>query len=306
MAYEYGGKSFANRGDAWRAKVSTSADENDVRRMYGTNDPGLIKGIETQNAIKELQRKREEEYVYGLAEAKAKTDELKRQNILGLGTMPAMLNDRDSALYQNTYGPNNQTAEELGAGVEMSVGGIDGSAPTPLPASPLAGLRISRTIRPENADAHKAQASSVVRSTPYDNPLRQRETNIKEVEVLTKALSDMDEDSPAYAAMQKRLSELTSIPAPTPVPPVTAAPLPRLRTSGTARVSVGPVGGGAAPAIAAAPVAPTGEVEMSIDPLLGQLSPDDRIKVENELKAWPNITPAQVINALKRKGEING
>lgn len=122
-------------------------------------------------------------------EMRAKRQDQRQRNIMGISPLSEQLADENSAAFQSVYedvhAPTGdvswKTAEQLGDGIQMSVGGLDGSAPAPIGVSPLSGRRMRREIRPEFAEAQERLGVPSTRTLTTDE-FAEREsirTNLK-------------------------------------------------------------------------------------------------------------------------------
>ena len=170
MAYRYGSTGFSQPriGSGYQYGSGDARDPN-----YFVNPDGLAAARAQRNSTMAAQdalwrqhnansmAMRDAQAAYEWQQ-KADRENKLEMNRLGLSPLKEQFGDERSAAYQTVYedvnGPTGEvswkTAKDLGAGIQMSVGGLDGSAPAPISASPLVGRRTRRMVRPELQEAY--------------------------------------------------------------------------------------------------------------------------------------------------------
>lgn len=168
MAYRYGSFQQPRIGSGYQYGSGDARDPN-----YFVNPSGLAAARAQRNSTLAAQdalwrqhnansmAMRDAQAAYEWRQ-KADRENKLEMNRLGLSPLKEQFGDERSAAYQTVYedvnGPTGEvswkTAKDLGAGIQMSVGGLDGSAPAPISASPLVGRRTQRMVRPELQEAY--------------------------------------------------------------------------------------------------------------------------------------------------------
>ena len=175
--YEYGGVSYNDPQKARHARwYSQSVNPDGIAAARAQRNATLEAQDQLwrqHNANSMAMRDAQAAYEW---QQKADRENQRMRNRMGISPLEEQLADPYSAAYQTVYedveAPTGKvsykTADDLGAGIQMSIGGTDGSAPAPIGISPLVGRRTRREIRPEYAEAQQQLGMPSTRTLTMD------------------------------------------------------------------------------------------------------------------------------------------
>lgn len=272
FGYEYG------MGEPTMGLPSTIADFMQQRQQYQYGQQRLYEA----NQAAAFQQRNDLARQQAMDEQELETQV--RANRLGLNGLGPMLTDPYSQAYESADAEGNV----YDGSISMSVSPNAQTAPDPIERKSV-GLGLSRIIRPEFAEAQKAMRSEDFANnktySPYDNPQRARETDIEEINTITRALANMSKTDQNYSVLQTRLSNLLANSQP-------SAPKEAL-------------GGGAVPATASKPSATeaSGELKVSVEPA-SEIDPKATELLRKYKAQYPTKSDEEILAAMRRKGLI--